>query len=65
VGTQILGAIEPQFFAAMMARLPIDNDIYGGQHDRAADLAKTGVVHRDGFETEVISEYNSRASSLP
>lgn len=29
------GCIEPQFFAAMMARLPIDASVYGGQHDRS------------------------------
>lgn len=31
-----VGCIEPQFFAAMMERLPIDCDAYGSQHDRAA-----------------------------
>jgi alpha-methylacyl-CoA racemase len=31
-----VGCIEPQFFAAMMERLPIDAEAYGGQHDRAA-----------------------------
>ncbi len=30
-----VGCIEPQFFAAMMERLPIDADGYGGQHDRS------------------------------
>jgi alpha-methylacyl-CoA racemase len=30
-----VGCIEPQFFAAMMERLPIDADAYGGQHDRS------------------------------
>lgn len=29
-----VGCIEPQFFAAMMERLPIDSEAYGGQHDR-------------------------------
>lgn len=29
-----IGCIEPQFFAAMMERLPVDLDAYGGQHDR-------------------------------
>ncbi|WP_397594860.1 CaiB/BaiF CoA transferase family protein [Sphingorhabdus sp.] len=28
-----VGCIEPQFFAAMMERLPIDKDAFGGQHD--------------------------------
>jgi alpha-methylacyl-CoA racemase len=31
-----VGCIEPQFFAAMMARLPIDRDVYGGQYDMTA-----------------------------
>ncbi len=30
-----VGCIEPQFFAAMMERLPIDRDAFGGQHDRS------------------------------
>ncbi len=30
-----VGCIEPQFFAAMMERLPIDADTDGGQHDRS------------------------------
>lgn len=30
-----VGCIEPQFFAAMMERLPIDVEAYGGQHDRS------------------------------
>jgi alpha-methylacyl-CoA racemase len=30
-----VGCIEPQFFAAMMERLPIDLEAYGGQHDRS------------------------------
>jgi alpha-methylacyl-CoA racemase len=30
-----VGCIEPQFFAAMMERLPIDLAAYGGQHDRS------------------------------
>lgn len=29
-----VGCIEPQFFAAMMERLPIDAESYGHQHDR-------------------------------
>lgn len=29
-----VGCIEPQFFAAMMERLPVDLEAYGGQHDR-------------------------------
>lgn len=30
-----VGCIEPQFFAAMMERLPIEAGAYGGQHDRS------------------------------
>ncbi len=30
-----VGCIEPQFFAAMMERLPIDANAYGGQNDRS------------------------------
>jgi alpha-methylacyl-CoA racemase len=30
-----VGCIEPQFFAAMMERLPVDLEVYGGQHDRS------------------------------
>lgn len=30
-----VGCIEPQFFAAMMERLPIESAIFGGQHDVA------------------------------
>ena len=30
-----IGCIEPQFFAAMMERLPIDAADYGGQHDHS------------------------------
>ena len=30
-----VGCIEPQFFAAMMERLALDSETYGGQHDRA------------------------------
>lgn len=31
-----VGCIEPQFFAAMVERLPLDVEAYGGQHDRTA-----------------------------
>ncbi len=37
-----VGCIEPQFFAAMMERLPIDADAYGPQHDRS----RWAVQHR-------------------
>ena len=43
-----VGCIEPQFFAAMMERLPIDKDAFGGQHDpskwyAAASNARRGL----------------------
>ena len=37
-----VGCIEPQFFAAMMERLPIDRDAFGGQHD----MSKRAEQHR-------------------
>ena len=46
-----VGCIEPQFFAAMMERLPIDADAYGGQHDHAA-WAKQHEMLEDMFATK-------------
>ena len=46
-----VGCIEPQFFAAMMDRLPIDKDAYGGQHDRTA-WAKQHEMLEDVFATK-------------
>jgi alpha-methylacyl-CoA racemase len=37
-----IGCIEPQFFAAMMERLPIERDAFGGQHD----MSKRAEQHR-------------------
>jgi alpha-methylacyl-CoA racemase len=37
-----VGCIEPQFFAAMIERLPIDREAYGGQHD----ISKRAEQHR-------------------
>jgi alpha-methylacyl-CoA racemase len=52
-----IGCIEPQFFAAMMERLSLDKDSYGGQHDRskwdaqhAALEAEFGTKTRDEWE---------------
>jgi alpha-methylacyl-CoA racemase len=53
-----VGCIEPQFFAAMMARLPIDNDIYGGQHDRAA-WAKQHALLEEVFATKTRDEWEA------
>ena len=46
-----VGCIEPQFFAAMMERLPIDAQGYGGQHDRAA-FARQHEMLEDVFATK-------------
>jgi alpha-methylacyl-CoA racemase len=46
-----VGCIEPQFFAAMMERLPISTEAYGGQHDRAA-FAKQHEMLEDVFATK-------------
>ena len=45
-----VGCIEPQFFAAMMERLPIDRDAYGSQHDRTA-WTKQHEMLEDVFAT--------------
>lgn len=41
-----VGCIEPQFFAAMMERLPIDADAYGGQHDRSKWAAQHALLEQ-------------------
>jgi alpha-methylacyl-CoA racemase len=46
-----VGCIEPQFFAAMMDRLPLGKDAYGGQHDRAA-WPKQHEMLEDVFATK-------------
>ncbi len=46
-----VGCIEPQFFAAMMERLPIDREAYGAQHDHAA-FAKQHEMLEDVFATK-------------
>jgi alpha-methylacyl-CoA racemase len=46
-----VGCIEPQFFAAMMERLPIDREAYGSQHDRAA-WPKQHEMLEDIFATQ-------------
>ena len=51
-----VGCIEPQFLAAMMERLPIDADAYGGQHDRAA-FAKQHEMLEDVFATKTRDEW--------
>ena len=53
-----VGCIEPQFFAAMMERLPIDALAYGGQHDRAA-FAKQHEILEDVFATKTRDEWEA------
>ena len=50
-----VGCIEPQFFAAMMERLPINTEAYGGQHDRAG-FAKQHELLEDAFATKTREE---------
>ena len=53
-----VGCIEPQFFAAMMERLPIDAEAYGGQHDRAA-FAKQHEMLEDVFASKTRDEWEA------
>ena len=53
-----VGCIEPQFFAAMMERLPVDKDVYGGQHDRTA-WAKQHELLEDVFATKTRDEWEA------
>ncbi len=53
-----VGCIEPQFFAAMMERLPIDANVYGGQHDRAA-FAMQHEMLEDVFATKTRDEWEA------
>ena len=53
-----VGCIEPQFFAAMMERLPIDMQAYGGQHDRAA-WGKQHEMLGDVFATKSRDEWET------
>jgi alpha-methylacyl-CoA racemase len=53
-----VGCIEPQFFAAMMERLPISAEAYGGQHDRAA-FAKQHEILEDVFATKTRDQWEA------
>jgi alpha-methylacyl-CoA racemase len=53
-----VGCIEPQFFAAMMERLPIDLAEFGGQHDRAA-WPKQHEMLDDVFATKTRDEWEA------
>ena len=53
-----VGCIEPQFFAALMERLPIDKDAYGAQHDRAA-RAKQHEMLEDVFASKTRDDWEA------
>jgi alpha-methylacyl-CoA racemase len=46
-----VGCIEPQFFAAMMEKLPVDAQIYGGQNDFSR-WAEQHIILEDIFATK-------------
>jgi alpha-methylacyl-CoA racemase len=51
-----VGCIEPQFFAAMMERLPIDAETYGGQNDFSRWAAQHKILE-DVFATKTRDEW--------
>ena len=53
-----VGCIEPQFFTAMMERLPIDREAYGAQHDHAA-FAKQHEMLEDVFATKTRDDWEA------
>ena len=53
-----VGCIEPQFFAAMMERLPMDLATYGAQHDRSA-WAKQHELLEDVFATRTRDQWEA------
>ncbi len=53
-----VGCIEPQFFAAMMERLPINAEAYGGQNDRAV-FTKQHELLEDVFATKTRDEWEA------
>jgi alpha-methylacyl-CoA racemase len=53
-----VGCIEPQFFAAMMERLPIDREAYGGQHDRSQWAAQHQMLE-DVFASKTRGEWEA------
>ena len=53
-----VGCIEPQFFAAMMERLPIDKEVYGAQHDRARWDAQHRIL-AEVFVTKTRDEWEA------
>jgi alpha-methylacyl-CoA racemase len=53
-----VGCIEPQFFAAMMERLPIDREAFGGQHD-ASKRAQQHFMLEEVFATKTRDEWGA------
>ena len=53
-----VGCIEPQFFAAMMERLPIDAEAFGGQHDRSKWAAQHQMLE-DIFASKSRDEWEA------
>jgi alpha-methylacyl-CoA racemase len=53
-----VGCIEPQFFAAMMERLPVDLGEFGGQHDRSA-WPRQHEILKDVFATKTRDEWEA------
>jgi alpha-methylacyl-CoA racemase len=53
-----VGCIEPQFFAAMMERLPIDKEAYGGQHDQSK-WAQQHKMLEDVFASKTRDEWEA------
>ena len=53
-----VGCIEPQFFAAMMERLVLEREAYGGQHDRAR-WAEQHAMLEDVFAAKTRDEWEA------
>ena len=53
-----VGCIEPQFFAAMMERLPIDKEAYGGQHEQSK-WAQQHKMLEEGFASKARDEWEA------
>jgi alpha-methylacyl-CoA racemase len=53
-----VGCIEPQFFATMMERLPVDREAYGPQHDRSR-WAEQHIILEQVFATKSRDEWEA------
>lgn len=51
-----VGCIEPQFFAEMMQRLPVDADAYGGQNDMSRNAQQHAMLEA-AFATKTRQEW--------